>query len=90
MNGSFFAPGHDKRAQAAVITEFFGSIPEFLAAFGRAPGDAMSQLSAGSVAPGRISLAERTVLQAQLSRARDAVAHALAVLGPLADRGDAW
>lgn len=35
--GSFFAAGHDKRAEARVIMEIFGGVPQFLAAFGRAP-----------------------------------------------------
>lgn len=39
--GSFFAPGHDKRAEARVVMEEFGGVPQFLAAFGRAPVDAV-------------------------------------------------
>ena len=35
--GSFFAPGHDKRAEAKVIMEVFGGVPQFIAAFGYAP-----------------------------------------------------
>lgn len=35
--GSFFAPGHDKKAEARVIMEVFGGVPQFLAAFGYAP-----------------------------------------------------
>jgi hypothetical protein len=35
--GSFFAPGHDKLAEARVIREVFGSVPAFIAAFGYAP-----------------------------------------------------
>ena len=35
--GSFFAPGHDKRAEVRVITEEFGEVVQFLAAFGYAP-----------------------------------------------------
>ncbi len=38
--GSFFAPGHDKRAEARIITEVFGSVAHFVAAFGYAPPDA--------------------------------------------------
>jgi len=37
--GSFFAPGHDKRAEAKVIMEVFGGVPQFVAAFGYAPDD---------------------------------------------------
>jgi hypothetical protein len=36
--GSFFAPGHDKRAEGRVITQEFGEVARFLAAFGYAPG----------------------------------------------------
>jgi hypothetical protein len=38
--GSFFAPGHDKRAESKLIAEVFGDVAHFLAAFGRAPVDA--------------------------------------------------
>jgi len=38
--GSFFAAGHDKRAEARVIMEVFGGVPQFLAAFGRVPESA--------------------------------------------------
>ena len=38
--GSFFAPGHDKRAEARLIMEIFGGVPQFLVAFGRGPGGA--------------------------------------------------
>jgi len=38
--GSFFAPGHDKRAEARLIMEVFGGVPQFLVAFGRGPGGA--------------------------------------------------
>jgi len=37
--GSFFAPGHDKRAEAKLIMELFGGVPQFLVAFGRGPAD---------------------------------------------------
>jgi hypothetical protein len=36
--GSFFAAGHDKRAEARVIAEQYENIPGFLAAHGYAPG----------------------------------------------------
>lgn len=36
--GSFFAQGHDKKGEAKVIKEVFGSVPAFMAAFGYAPG----------------------------------------------------
>lgn len=36
--GSFFLSGHDKRAEGKLIIDVFGGIPQFLAAFGRAPG----------------------------------------------------
>jgi hypothetical protein len=35
--GSFFASGHDKRAEAAVILEEYGDIPAFLVAHGYGP-----------------------------------------------------
>ena len=35
--GSFFSPGHDKRAEARVIREKYGSVANFLAAHGLAP-----------------------------------------------------
>ncbi len=38
--GSFFAPGHDKKAEARVIVEVFGDVAHFVAAFGYAPADA--------------------------------------------------
>jgi len=36
--GSFFAPGHDKIAEAAVIHLKYGSIPQFLVDHGFGPG----------------------------------------------------
>jgi len=36
--GSFFAPGHDKIAESAVILTQFGGVPEFLEEFGFGPG----------------------------------------------------
>lgn len=36
--GSFFLPGHDKKAESAVILVEYGSVPEFLAKHGYAPG----------------------------------------------------
>ncbi len=38
--GSFFSPGHDKIAEAKIIREVFGDVAHFVAAFGKAPGDA--------------------------------------------------
>ncbi len=35
--GSFFAPGHDKRAESKVIMEVFGGVPQFLKACGYGP-----------------------------------------------------
>ena len=35
--GSFFAPGHDKKAESRVIMEVFGGVPQFLVAFGYGP-----------------------------------------------------
>jgi hypothetical protein len=35
--GSFFAPGHDKRAESRVIMEVFGDVPHFVNAFGYGP-----------------------------------------------------
>src|SRR5262245_20166524 len=44
----FFVPGHDKRAEARVVKEVYGSVPDFLAAHGygpdgRDPGAALRQ-----------------------------------------------
>lgn len=36
--GSFFASGHDKVAESAVIVTHYGSVPEFLVAHGFGPG----------------------------------------------------
>lgn len=36
--GSFFASGHDKVAESAVILTKFGGVPEFLVEFGFGPG----------------------------------------------------
>jgi len=36
--GSFFASGHDKVAEAAVILTLYGGVPEFLAHHGFGPG----------------------------------------------------
>ncbi len=35
--GSFFAPGHDKVAESAVILTIWGGVPEFLVAHGFGP-----------------------------------------------------
>lgn len=35
--GSFFAPGHDKLAESAVIITQYGGVPEFLVAHGFGP-----------------------------------------------------
>lgn len=36
--GSFFLPGHDKKAESAVILVEYGGVPEFLAKHGFGPG----------------------------------------------------
>jgi len=36
--GSFFAPGHDKRAEGRVIVEVYGDVVQFLSEHGYAPG----------------------------------------------------
>lgn len=36
--GSFFAAGHDKKAESRVIVEQFDNVPGFLVAHGYAPG----------------------------------------------------
>ena len=36
-SGSFFLPGHDRAAEAAVVTLVYKSIPAFLAAHGFGP-----------------------------------------------------
>src|SRR4051812_25089869 len=45
--GSFFAPGHDKRAESRVIMEVFGGVPQFLHALGYGP-DQMADRAATS------------------------------------------
>lgn len=35
--GAFFAPGHDKRAEAAVVKTVYGSVPHFLIEHGFGP-----------------------------------------------------
>jgi hypothetical protein len=35
--GAFFAPGHDKRAEAAVVKVVYGSVPQLLLAHGFGP-----------------------------------------------------
>jgi hypothetical protein len=35
--GAFFAPGHDKRAEAAVVKVIYGSVPQLLLAHGFGP-----------------------------------------------------
>ena len=57
--GSFFAPGHDKRAEARLIMEIFGGVPQFLVAFGRGPGGA-SISSDASWVEAAMKLAGRT------------------------------
>ena len=36
--GSFFLPGHDKKAESAVILVEYGGVPEFLQRHGYGPG----------------------------------------------------
>jgi hypothetical protein len=36
--GAFFVPGHDRRAESAVIRREYGGIPQFLARHGYGPG----------------------------------------------------
>ena len=36
--GSFFLPGHDKKAESAVILVEYGGVPEFLKGHGYGPG----------------------------------------------------
>lgn len=36
--GSFFLPGHDKKAESAVILVEYGGVPEFLQQHGYGPG----------------------------------------------------
>lgn len=36
--GSFFLPGHDKKAESAIILVEYGGVPEFLDKHGYAPG----------------------------------------------------
>lgn len=37
--GAFFAPGHDKRAEAAIVKVVYGSVPQLLLAHGFGPGE---------------------------------------------------
>jgi hypothetical protein len=37
--GAFFLPGHDKRAEAAVVKTVYGSVPALLLAHGFGPGE---------------------------------------------------
>ena len=46
--GSFFAPGHDKRAEARLIMEVFGGVPQFLVAFGYGPDGAKGALTSSA------------------------------------------
>lgn len=36
--GAFFAPGHDKRAEAAIVKVEYGSVPDMLIRHGYGPG----------------------------------------------------
>jgi hypothetical protein len=36
--GAFFAPGHDKRAEAAIVKVEYGDVPSLLAKHGYGPG----------------------------------------------------
>jgi hypothetical protein len=36
--GAFFAPGHDKRAEAAIVKVEYGSVPDLLDKHGYGPG----------------------------------------------------
>ena len=36
--GAFFAPGHDKRAEAAIVKVEYGSVPDLLMKHGYGPG----------------------------------------------------
>jgi hypothetical protein len=36
--GAFFAPGHDKRAEAAIVKVEYGSVPDLLVKHGYGPG----------------------------------------------------
>jgi hypothetical protein len=57
--GSFFAPGHDKRAEGRVIMEVFGGVPQFLSAFGYGPnGSAASSAGGMDVALGVLRYAQ--------------------------------
>ncbi len=51
---SFFSQGHDKRAEARVVKEVYGGVPEFLAAHGYGPEgrDPAVPLREGMDAPG--------------------------------------
>ncbi|MGE0597931.1 MAG: hypothetical protein AB7J35_12310 [Dehalococcoidia bacterium] len=46
--GAFFLPGHDRAAEAAVVTLLYGGIPQFLKAHGFGPDarSAIKELSA--------------------------------------------
>jgi hypothetical protein len=36
--GAFFASGHDKRGEAAIVKVIYGSVPQFMLAHGFGPG----------------------------------------------------
>ena len=54
--GSFFRPGHDKVAEAAVIAVEFGGVAEFIAAHGYGPGgkNARATMEAWKANGGRV------------------------------------
>jgi len=50
--GSFFVPGHDKKAESKLIMDVFGGVPQFLVAFGKGPkarGNAIDATHMGEV-----------------------------------------
>ena len=69
VRGSFFAPGHDKKATAVIIQEVFGDVASFVAAFGYAPTDDLTSASVARLSPALLDLADSVQVRRQLSEA---------------------
>lgn len=72
--GSFFLVGHDKKAEARVIKDVFGSVPEFLVAFGYGPDSAHTAGADWTEAALRLaalSQTDRTGVELEYARLED-------------------
>jgi hypothetical protein len=79
--GAFFMSGHDRRAAQVIIAEFFGSTANFVAAFGRAPTDDLSALSASRYRRGaRLSEAASIAIRLHLEQMTESIATSLRFL----------